>query len=203
MPVHRAWADRVRSGGIKPCVGVHGRPVQAGAASSAAQGIRGVYWCINLGSTAAFLIIPLIRSKYGYGWAFGVPGICHGHRNIRFLVGRKRYTMVPPSSKTRSAGFFRCFFFALANRHQRQPGQKFWDVVGTRFRPRKWMPPSRCRRFSACSHWYLCSGRCSIRLFHWVMQGEKMLPKTLAPTRLVRRPCFRQTHPGHVVHSHR
>jgi len=118
------------SGGIKPCVsafmGDQFKPEQRHLLPKA---YAAFYWCINLGSTAAFLTIPLIRKEFGYGWAFGVPGIAMGLATFVFWLGTKRYTMVPPSSKTKEAGFFRVLFYAIDHRHQRTPGQHFWDVA--------------------------------------------------------------------------
>lgn len=165
------------SGGIKPCVsafmGDQFKPEQRHLLPKA---YAAFYWCINLGSTAAFLIIPLIRKEFGYGWAFGVPGIAMGVATFVFWLGTKRYTMVPPSSKTKTAGFFKVLFFALANRNQRQPGQKFWDAAATRFSSAevdaaKSVLPILGVFSLVPVFWALFDQTFST----WVMQGEKMV----------------------------
>jgi len=122
------------SGGIKPCVsafmGDQFKPEQRHLLPKA---YAAFYWCINLGSTAAFLTIPWIRKEFGYSWAFGIPGIAMAAATFVFWLGTKHYTMVPPSSKTKTAGFFRVLFYAIKNRHLRQPGQPFWDTARTKF----------------------------------------------------------------------
>jgi len=122
------------SGGIKPCVsafmGDQFKPEQRHLLPKA---YAAFYWCINLGSTAAFLTIPLVRKEFGYGWAFGIPGLAMGLATFVFWLGTKKYTMVPPSSKTRTAGFFKVLFCALKNRSRRKPDESFWDVARQRF----------------------------------------------------------------------
>lgn len=122
------------SGGIKPCVSAFmGDQFGPERRHLLPRAYAAFYWSINLGSTAAFLTIPYIRKEWGYSWAFGVPGVAMAFATFVFWLGTKHYVMVPPASKTKSAGFFRVFFFALANRKNRQTGQKFWDPARERF----------------------------------------------------------------------
>jgi POT family proton-dependent oligopeptide transporter len=165
------------SGGIKPCVsafmGDQFKPEQRHLLPKA---YAAFYWCINLGSTAAFLTIPLIRKQCGYGWAFGVPGIAMAIATFIFWLGTKRYTMVPPASQTKAAGFFKVLFFALGNRHSRQSGQHFWDVAKAKF--------SAAEVDAARSVLPILGVFALIPVFWalfdqtfstWVMQGEKMV----------------------------
>jgi dipeptide/tripeptide permease len=166
------------SGGIKPCVsafmGDQFKPEQRHLLPKA---YAAFYWCINLGSTAAFLTIPLIRKEFGYSWAFGVPGIAMALATFVFWLGTKRYTMVPPSSQTKAAGFFRVLFHAFAYRQTRQPGQQFWDVARARF--------SAAEVDAARSVLPILGVFALIPVFWalfdqtfstWVMQGEQMRP---------------------------
>jgi dipeptide/tripeptide permease len=85
------------SGGIKPCVsafmGDQFKPEQKHLLQKA---YAAFYWCINLGSTASFLIIPWIRKEYGYSWAFGVPGIAMAIATLIFWLGTRHYVRVEP-----------------------------------------------------------------------------------------------------------
>lgn len=122
------------SGGIKPCVsafmGDQFKPEQAHLLRKA---YAAFYWVINLGSTAAFLTIPFVRKEYGYGWAFGIPGIAMGLATLVFWLGTRHYVMVPPTSKTRAAGFLKVWWFAWQQRGKRSGAGGFWDVARGRF----------------------------------------------------------------------
>lgn len=166
------------SGGIKPCVsafmGDQFRPEQAHLLQKA---YAAFYWCINLGSTAAFFIVPWVRKTYGYSWAFGVPGVAMALATLVFWLGTKHYVMVPPASKTRTAGFFRVFWFAVCHRKARQPGQGFWDVALTRFSPAevdaaKSVGPILSIFAMVPIFWALFDQTFST----WVLQGERMKP---------------------------
>ena len=166
------------SGGIKPCVsafmGDQFKPEQRHLLPKA---YAAFYWCINLGSTAAFLTIPLIRKEFGYSWAFGIPGIAMAIATFIFWLGTKRYTMVPPSSKTKAAGFFKVLFCAMENRHLRQPGQHFWDVARVKYSApevdaAKSVLPILGVFALVPVFWALFDQTFST----WVLQGEKMVP---------------------------
>ena len=88
------------------------------------------YFSVNFGSFFSFLTIPFIAKQYGYGWAFGVPGVLMGLATLIFWSGRGRYVKVPPTRETRAAGFFSVLFAALRNR---QPGQGFWEGARGQF----------------------------------------------------------------------
>lgn len=122
------------SGGIKPCVsafmGDQFKPEQRHLLPKA---YAAFYWCINLGSTAAFLTIPFVRKEFGYGWAFGIPGLAMGLATFVFWLGTRHYVMVPPTTQTKEAGFFRVLFFALQHRAERKPEESFWAVARRRF----------------------------------------------------------------------
>ncbi len=86
------------AGGIKPCVsafmGDQFKPDQ-GHLMQKAYGA--FYFSINFGSFFSFIIIPRLRDAYGYGWAFGVPGILMGLATIIFWIGRNKYDRVQPA----------------------------------------------------------------------------------------------------------
>lgn len=169
------------SGGIKPCVsafvGDQFRPDQSHLLQKA---YGAFYWSINFGSFFSFLVIPWLKDKYGYGVAFGVPGILMGLATLIFWLGTRHYVRVPPSRETRSAGFFAVLFHALSHQSERKPGQKFWDVARGKFSAEEvdgaasvgpilgvfaLIPP----------FWALFDQSTST----WVLQGAKMVPFTL------------------------
>jgi POT family proton-dependent oligopeptide transporter len=86
----------IGAGGIKPCVssfvGDQFKPSQHHLLTN----IYGwFYWAINLGSAAAFFFIPPIHNRWGYSWAFGVPGIAMGLATFIFWLGRRQYVRQP------------------------------------------------------------------------------------------------------------
>jgi len=163
------------SGGIKPCVsafmGDQFRPDQ-GHLMQKAYGA--FYWSINFGSFFSFLVIPWIKDKHGYSWAFGVPGILMAIATFIFWLGTLHYVRVPPSRKTKNAGFFKVFFGALLSK--REPGQKFWDAARPRFSEKevdaaKSVPPILFVFALIPVFWSLFDQTNST----WVLQGERML----------------------------
>jgi POT family proton-dependent oligopeptide transporter len=86
----------IGAGGIKPCVsafvGDQFKPSQHHLLTK----IYGwFYWTINLGAAAAFFVIPLVHTHWGYSWAFGLPGLAMGLATLIFWLGRKRYIRAP------------------------------------------------------------------------------------------------------------
>jgi dipeptide/tripeptide permease len=166
------------SGGIKPCVSAFmGDQFGPERRHLLPKAYAAFYWAINLGSTAAFLTIPYIRKEWGYSWAFGVPGIAMGLATFVFWLGTKHYIMVPPSAKTKSAGFFKVFFHALTHGDERQPGESFWAPAKRRFKPEEVdaaasVGPILMVFALAPVFWALFDQTFST----WVMQGEQMRP---------------------------
>jgi POT family proton-dependent oligopeptide transporter len=101
------------SGGIKPCVsafmGDQFKPEQSHLLQKA---YGAFYWSINFGSFFSFLVIPWIKDKSGYGWAFGVPGILMALATLIFWLGTKHYVRKPTNRETKHAGFFTVFMTA-------------------------------------------------------------------------------------------
>lgn len=165
------------SGGIKPCVsafmGDQFKPEQRHLLPKA---YAAFYWCINLGSTAAFLTIPWVRKEWGYSWAFGIPGIAMGVATFIFWLGTKRYTMVPPASQTKTAGFFSVLFYALKHKTQ-NTGQSFFDRARAKFSAAEVDAARSIPRILTIFalvpvFWALFDQTFST----WVLQGEKMKP---------------------------
>ncbi len=101
------------SGGIKPCVsafmGDQFKPEQSHLLQKA---YGAFYWAINFGSFFSFLLIPWIKDKYRYGWAFGVPGILMAIATFIFWLGTRHYVRVPTNRELKHAGFFKVFWHA-------------------------------------------------------------------------------------------
>ncbi len=108
------------SGGIKPCVsafmGDQFRPEQGHLLQKA---YGAFYWAINFGSFFSFLVVPWVKDHYGYGPAFGVPGVFMLLAVVIFVLGTRQYVRVAPARHTRSAGFLTVL--GTAFRHQARP----------------------------------------------------------------------------------
>jgi POT family proton-dependent oligopeptide transporter len=104
------------SGGIKPCVSAFmGDQFRADQSHLLQKAYGAFYWSINFGSFFAFLVIPWIKDKHGYSWAFAVPGILMAIATIIFWLGTKYYVRVAPSRETRKAGFIPVFVAAFSH----------------------------------------------------------------------------------------
>ncbi len=126
----------VGSGGIKPCVSAFiGDQFGHDQNHLLQKAFGAFYWAINFGSFFSFLAIPWIKDRWGFGLAFGVPGILMAVATFIFWLGTPHYARVPPSRVTHAAGFFRVFWQALAAR--RSAGQPFWDAALVRFSRRE------------------------------------------------------------------
>jgi POT family proton-dependent oligopeptide transporter len=167
------------SGGIKPCVsafmGDQFKPDQSHLLQKA---YGAFYWAINFGSFFSFLVIPWLKDKHGYSWAFGVPGILMAIATFIFWLGTKHYVRVPPSRETKTAGFFKVFFHALFTR--RAAGKGFWDAASDRFSRKeidaaKSVPPILLVFALVPVFWSLFDQTNST----WVMQGQQMLPANI------------------------
>jgi POT family proton-dependent oligopeptide transporter len=163
------------SGGIKPCVsafvGDQFKPEQSDLLQKA---YGAFYWSINLGSFFSFFAIPWVKNHRGYSAAFAVPGVLMAIATFIFWLGRKHYLNVPPSRETKSAGFFKVFWYALNSK--RQPGQSFWEPARNRFTEQevaaaKSVGPILGLFALIPPFWSLFDQTNST----WVLQGKKML----------------------------
>jgi proton-dependent oligopeptide transporter, POT family len=53
------------------------------------------YFCINVGAVASIAVVPLLRSRYGFGWAFGLPCLCMLAALGIFVSQRRSYVYQP------------------------------------------------------------------------------------------------------------
>jgi POT family proton-dependent oligopeptide transporter len=169
------------AGGIKPCVsafmGDQFKPDQ-GHLMQKAYGA--FYFSINFGSFFSFIVIPRLREVYGYGWAFGVPGILMGIATIIFWLGRKKYVRVPPTRVSKRAGFFAVVWYALTHGSERKAGQGFWDVARNKYSDGEVNAAQSVGPILGVfalipAFWALFDQSNST----WVLQGNKMVPLAL------------------------
>ena len=87
------------AGGIKPCVSAFVGDQFTAAQAGLLPKVYGLfYWSINLGAMFAFALIPMVRDRWGFGWAFGIPGLFMGLATLVFWLGSSRYVKLPPSA---------------------------------------------------------------------------------------------------------
>lgn len=169
------------AGGIKPCVSAFmGDQFKANQSHLLQKAYGAFYWSINFGSFFSFILIPRIRDAYGYGWAFGVPGILMGIATVIFWLGRKHYVRVEPSRASKRAGFFAVVGYALGHGGERKPGQGFWDVARNKYSDgevdaAKSVGPILSIFALVPAFWALFDQSNST----WVLQGAKMVPVAL------------------------
>lgn len=171
----------VGSGGIKPCVsafvGDQFGPQQQHLLPRA-YGL--FYWAVNLGAFLAFALIPVVRDRAGYAWAFGVPGVFMLLATAVFWLGRGYYVRVAPANAAKHSGVLPVVWYALRNQAQRQPGQSFLDAARSRYSADEVQAAKALTGILAIF--------ASIPVFWalfdqinttWVLQGEKMTPFTV------------------------
>ncbi|HTI72222.1 MAG TPA: MFS transporter, partial [Candidatus Limnocylindria bacterium] len=168
----------IGAGGIKPCVSAFVGDQFVGCPESYLTKIYGFFfWSINLGAFFGFALIPLVRDRLGYGWAFGVPGIFMALATLVFWLGSRSYIRQPPSRESGESGLLKVWAAAWTHRGQRKPGQSFFDpavsVCG----------PESVRAMKAFLGVAMVFSTIPVfwALFNqvnttWVIQGEKMTP---------------------------
>jgi POT family proton-dependent oligopeptide transporter len=124
----------IGAGGIKPCVSAFVGDQFGPNQDLVLRKVYGwFYWAINLGAAFGFFVIPLVRNKAGYSWAFGVPGIFMALATLIFWLGTKYYVRQPPLRADRGAGFWTVVWFTVRHRDERKDGERFFDVALARF----------------------------------------------------------------------
>jgi POT family proton-dependent oligopeptide transporter len=168
----------IGAGGIKPCVSAFvGDQFPPGNEKGLTQVYGWFYWTVNFGATFGFALIPLLRDKKGYSWAFGVPGIAMAVATFVFWLGSRHYLRQPPARETHQAGVFSIFWFALQNRKQKKPGQKFLDAALAKFSVEEIIAVRTFGRillvFLLVPVFFALYNQVNST---WVLQGEKMTP---------------------------
>ena len=154
----------IGAGGIKPSVAAFVGDQFGGRQGKWLTRVYGwFYWAVNFGALFAFTMIPALRDRAGYRWAFGVPGIFMGLATLVFWLGTKYYVRVPPGHKQKEPGFSGD---PLA-RHDQLVARQRQEFLFSRFRnvsARRRSPARRpCCAFSLCSPPSRCFGRFTFR----------------------------------------
>lgn len=123
----------IGAGGIKPCVSaIVGDQFDESNKHLISTAFALFFFCINTGAFLSQLTIPYISSKWGYSWAFAVPGILMGIATIMFIAGRKKYKLIPPCG-VKKENFIAINFYALTHQNLKKPGEKFLDVAKNKY----------------------------------------------------------------------
>jgi len=119
----------VGSGGIKPCASAFVGDQFGPGEEHLLERVYGLYyWMINMGSTAAVLAIPWLRSHYGPPVAFAVPGLFMAFALYLWWAGRKRYRYAPPAGRDPHS-FARVVGRALKRFGTARPGEHWLDAA--------------------------------------------------------------------------
>lgn len=168
----------VGSGGIKPCVsafvGDQFGPEQRHLLPKA-YGL--FYWAINLGAFLAFALIPVVRDRAGYGWAFAVPAGFMLLSTAVFWAGRRHYVHAPVARDAAQAGFLAVLWTAVAGLRRRASGEGFWGPARARHSVEAVAAVQSVLRilvlYAAVPVFWALFDQINTT---WVLQGEKMRP---------------------------
>jgi len=168
----------IGAGGIKPCVSAFvGDQFGPNQDRALTRVYAWFYWAVNVGAAFGFFVIPIVRNKAGYSWAFGIPGIFMGLATLIFWLGTKHYVRQPPQRAHKGAGFWQVTWYALTHRGDRKSGQRFWDVALARFTPDEVQAARAVAGilmvFSTVPVFWALFNQVNST---WVLQGKKMTP---------------------------
>ena len=86
----------VGAGGIKPCVSAHvGDQFGRSNFNRVERVYQAFYFIINFGSMFSTLLIPYIKQRWGFGYAFALPGVLMAIATVWFWMGRSVFVHVP------------------------------------------------------------------------------------------------------------
>ena len=119
----------IGAGGIKPCVSAFVGDQFPPTQQDLMRRVYGwFYWSINLGSAAAYLLIPSLLDRYGPSVAFALPGVFMAIALLVYWAGTKHYVMTPPTGPN-PHGFLRVVKDAAAKLGTGRPGQHWLDAA--------------------------------------------------------------------------
>lgn len=115
------------AGGIKPCAAAFVGDQFAPERRHLLEKVYDLYyWMIQLGSTAATLLIPELLDRYGPRVAFAVPGVLMAGALVIFWAGRAGYVRLAPTGPNPHA-FFRVVGRAIRRLGTGRPGAHWLD----------------------------------------------------------------------------
>ena len=86
----------VGAGGIKPCVSAHvGDQFGRSNFNRVERVYQAFYFIINFGSMFSTLLIPYIKQRWGFAYAFALPGVLMAIAAVWFWLGRNVFVHVP------------------------------------------------------------------------------------------------------------
>ena len=86
----------VGAGGIKPCVSAHvGDQFGRSNFNKVGRVYQAFYFIINFGSMFSTLLIPYVKQRWGFAYAFALPGVLMAIAAVWFWLGRKVFVHVP------------------------------------------------------------------------------------------------------------
>ena len=179
----------VGAGGIKPCVSAFVGDQFGADEKALMQRVYGwFYWSINLGSAAAYFLIPWLLRRVGPSAAFAVPGVAMVLALLVYWAGRRHYVLAPPSGPN-PHGFLRVVGDAARKLGTGQPGQHWLDLARQKH-PEEAVEGAKAvfrimSVFAAVTlFWALFDQKSS----SWVLQGRQMDPHlpwaSIAPEQL-------------------
>ena len=165
------------AGGIKPCVSAFvGDQFGAGERPLMRRVYGWFYWSINLGSAAAYFLIPWLLGRVGPAAAFAVPGLAMALALLLYWSGRGHYVRAPPSGPN-PHGFVRVVADAVRKLGTGHPGQHWLELARARH-PQEAVDGAKAvfrimGVFAAVTlFWALFDQKSS----SWVLQGRQMDP---------------------------
>lgn len=121
------------AGGIKPCVSANvGDQFDDSNKHLIPKAFGAFFFCINTGAFLSQLCIPYISARFGYAWAFAVPGLLMGIATVVFVAGRKKFVRKPPTGIKRE-NFIAVNFYALAHLKDRKQGESVLDTAKNKY----------------------------------------------------------------------
>jgi len=123
----------VAAGGIKSCVSANvGDQFDKSNEHLMSKMYGWFYFTIQAGGMMASVFIPVVYSKYGPEWAFGIPGVLMCLATVVFWLGRKRYVRVPPSG-VKKENYVNITAYAIKQAFSNRNGASVWDVVANKY----------------------------------------------------------------------
>ena len=121
------------AGGIKPCVSANvGDQFDQTNQALISKAYSWFYFSINVGSFISIFLTPVLLNNYGPFTAFAVPGVLMVIATVVFVIGRKKFRVLPPTGMKKE-NFFSINLYALTHLSQRPGGKSFLDIAKEKY----------------------------------------------------------------------